>query len=230
MSSGRLALLGIVLLGVALAVQTWRLGRAETRAQVAALARDSAEAAADSTRAVSARAQAVLSAELTAVQRRAVQQGQRADSLDRALGLERRARLLVEVRAESLLAVATAAVTADSADSVRRARFEVREPPYTATADVALPRPPATGRLSLRVGLDPAPLELRIGCGAPRDGVRPATITAVGPRWLSLKLASVEQDPAVCQAPVGMRPKKKPLPWREVLILLLAARVAGGLW
>lgn len=224
-----LVVLALVLLAGAIALQTWRLGRAEARAQVAALARDSAEAAADSTRAASARVQALLGAELVAVQRRAVQQRQRADSLDRALELERRARVLVELRADSLVAVATAAVTADSADSVRRARFEVREPPYTATADVALPRPPATGHLSLRVGLDPAPLEIRIGCGTPREGIRPATVTAVGPRWLSLELASIEQDPVVCQVPAGLPQKKKSLPWREGLILLLGLRLIGVL-
>lgn len=229
MSIRRLAFLGIVLLVVALAVQTWRLGRAEARAQVAALARDSAEASADSTRAVSARVQALLGAELVAVQRRAVQQQQRADGLDRALGLERRARVLVELRADSLQAEAMAAVTADSADSVRRARFEVREPPYTATADVAIPRPPALGHLSLHVALDPARLEVRIGCGQAREGVRQATVTAVGPRWLSLDLTSVEQDPAVCQAPMGLPRKKKPLPWREGFIVVLGLRVLG-LW
>jgi hypothetical protein len=227
MNLGRLAHLGIVLLGAGLAVQTWRLNRAEARAQAAVLARDSAEAVVDSTRAVSARVQATLSADLAAVQRRAVQQRQRADSLDRALGLERRARVRVELRADSLQALATAAVTADSADSVRRARFEVRHPPYTATADVALPRPPATGQLSLRVGLDPASLELRIGCGTARGGIRPATVTAVGPRWLALELATVEQDPAVCQAPVGPSPRKKPLPWREGLILVLGLHLMG---
>jgi hypothetical protein len=209
-------------------VPTWRLDRAETRAQQAALARDSAEAAADSTRAAAVRVQTVLGAELAAVQRRAVQQRERADSINRALGLERQARVQVELRVDSLLAVATAAVTADSADSVRRARFEVREAPYSATADVVLPRPPGVGQLSLRVGLDPAPIELRIGCGASRDGVRPATVTAVGPRWLSLELASVEQDPAACQAPPGLpRKKKQPLPWREGLLVLLGLRVAG---
>ncbi len=227
MSVGRLALVAIVLLAAAIAVQTCRLGRAEARAQVAVLARDSAEAAADSTRSASAKVQAVLGAELAAVQRRTIQQRQRADSLDQALGLERRARVRVELRADSLQAVATAAVTADPADSVRRARFEVREPPYTATADVALPRPPATGQLSLRVGLDPAPLELRIGCGPARGGIRPATVIAVGPRWLSLELTSVEQDPAVCQAPAGLPPKKKPLPWREGLILILGLHALG---
>lgn len=227
MSVRGLVLLALLLLTGAVALQTWRLGRAEDRAQQAALARDSAEAAADSTRAASAHVQAVLGAELAAVQRRTIQQRQRADSLDRALGLERRARVRVQLRADSLQAVATTAVTADSGDSVRRARFEVREPPYTATADVALPRPPATGQLSLRVGLDPAPLELRIGCGTARGGIRPATVTAVGPRWLALELAAVEQDPAVCQAPPGLPPKKKPLPWREGLILLLGLRVLG---
>jgi len=220
-------LLALLLLAGAVAVQTWRLDRAETRAKVATLARDSAEAAADSTRAASAQAQAVLGAELAAVERRVVQQRQRADSLDRALGLERRARVRVELRADSLQAVATAAVMADSADSVRRALFDVREPPYTATADVALPRPPALGRLSLHVGLDPAPLEVRISCGVSRDGIRPATVTAVGPRWLSLELASVEQDPAVCQAARGLPRKKKPLPWKEGLILVLGLRVLG---
>lgn len=223
-----LVVLALLLLAGAVALQTRRLDRAEARAQLAAVARDSAEAASDSTRAVSARVQATLGAELAAVQRRAIQQRQRADSLDRALGLERRARVLVELRADSLLAVATAVVTADSADSVRRARFEVREVPYTATADVVLPRPPTKGRLSLRVGLDPAPLELRIGCGAPREGIRPATVTAVGPPWLSLALTSVEQDPAVCQAAPGLPTKKKPLPWREGLILLLGLRVLGA--
>ena len=229
MNLGRVALLALLLLAGAVALQTWRLDRAEARAQGAALARDSAEAAADSTRAVSARVQTTLGAEFAAVQRRAVQQRQRADSLDRALGLERRARVLVELRADSLLTVATEAVTADSADSVRRARFEVREAPYTATAEVALPRPPASGNLSLRVGLDPAPLEVRIGCGPARDGIRPATVTAVGPRWLSLHLTSIEQDPTVCQAPPGLPRKKKSLPWREGLILLLGLRAVGVL-
>ncbi len=227
MSTRRLALSAIVLLGIALAVQTCRLDQAKVRAQLASLARDSAEAAADSTRAASARVTSVLGTQLAAVQRRVVQQRQRADSLDQELGLERRARMQVALRADSLLAVATAAVTADSADSVRRARFEVREPPYTATAEVSLPRSPATGRLSLRVGLDPAPLELRIGCGPVREGIRQATVTAVGPRWLSLDLAAVEQDPAVCQAPAGLPPKKKPLPWREGLIVVLGLKAFG---
>ncbi|MBK8002393.1 MAG: hypothetical protein IPK12_00270 [Gemmatimonadetes bacterium] len=83
------------------------------------------------------------------------------------------------------------------------------------------------GQLSLRVGLDPARLELRIGCGAPSGGIRPATVTAVGPRWLSLELASVEQDPAVCQAPAGLRTKKKPLPWREGVIVVLGLKAFG---
>ena len=55
----------------------------------------------------------------------------------------------------------------------------------------------------------------------------PATVTALGPRWLALALAAVEQDPAVCQTPAGLPRKKKPLPWREGLILLLGLRAIG---
>jgi hypothetical protein len=83
--------------------------------------------------------------------------------------------------------------------------------------------------LSLRVGLDPAPLEVRIGCGPAREGIRSATVTAVGPRWLLLKLATIEQEPAVCQAPVALSPKKRSIPWREGLLLLIGLHAAGAL-
>lgn len=178
------------------------------RAYQQALIRDVAEAKRDTTRAL-APATLPLGDSLHAVQRRALQQEQRADALDRALGLERTAKLALEVKVRTLEVEVRATTTASTRrDSTRRAVFDVRQAPFTVQADVELPPPPAAGQLRVAVALDPVPVELRIGC-APDSGraVRPAQVTAIGPAWADLRLRHVEQSPDICAVAARRSPR-----------------------
>jgi hypothetical protein len=184
-----------------------------------ALERDSLLAARDTTRTLQAHL-ASLGDSLHLVSRRAMQTAQRADELDRAIGVERvmRDRLQVRivalnatVRSDTVVTVVTAAH-----DAVRRGTFVVREAPYTARAEVELPAAPEVGRMRLRVELDTLGIEVRVGCGV-RDaaGVRAATATVIAPKWVELQLARVEQAVGVCS----------PEPRSPSLIARIVARV-----
>lgn len=183
----------------------WAVGRllemqrAESRAAEAALARDSVQAVRDTTRAIHMDV-AALAESLRVVQRRAVQTAQRADRLDRALGLERAARVELRARIPALSTAARAeTVLVATPDDERRAAFDVREAPYTVHAEVALPRDPGRARMELRVDLDTLALELRVGCGTSAEaGVRSATASVVAPRWAAVRMERVEQAPGVC--------------------------------
>lgn len=159
---------------------------------------DSLQAAADTTRLVYADS-------LRLFERRAIQQEQRADDLDRDLGRERRARVALVAQVESLQTTATTTPVyrADTAT----AAFDVTAPPYHAQVDVVIPPPPSPALLDLAVTLDPAPMEVRLGCGPSVNGLRPATVAVIPPPWLDVDLTQVEQDPDVCQSPILARPR-----------------------
>lgn len=158
-----------------------------------ALRADKAEALADTTRRLLTRSVT----DRAVWQRRAVQQAQRADSVDQELRLTRKAYVAATVTIAQLRASAQAPVTEDS--SARRASFHVRQLPFTADADVALPPPPASGDLQLRIALDPLLLDLRLECGAAEGGgVHQASAVLSGPPWASLQLGRVEQAPEIC--------------------------------
>ena len=201
---GIIAIAGGVLL---LVLVRWELARSEAmqqleaRAAAASLARDSVEAARDTSRAL--HIEGVLGDSLLAVQRRAVQAAQRADKLDAALKMERVARERVEATVVALKAsVRSETVFVAKGDSVRSARFDLRQAPYTVHAEVSLPEPPARGRMDAGVELDTLLLDVRVGCGAAgKEGVRPASVTVVGPAWAQVRLSQVEESPGVCSAP-----------------------------
>ncbi|HEX5973085.1 MAG TPA: hypothetical protein VFY85_14225, partial [Gemmatimonadaceae bacterium] len=158
----------------------------------------------DSTRNVattSRRIAELLGDSLRVAERLVVQGTQRADALDRALGRERKARYEM-VAAVDPLSRAVASASVVSADDVRRARFDVRQAPYTIGADVAIPAPPDSARMAIDVALDAIPVDLRVGCGAPdRHGIRAATVDAVTPAWATVRLERLEQVPEVCATP-----------------------------
>ena len=185
-----------------LAVAGVRSIRGPGAPSAAALAADTLEAAADSTRHIHMK-DAALGDSLQLVERRAVQAEQKADALDRALALERVARDRLEVRIARLARV----VRSDTlfidrpagTDEIRRAEFRLREAPYTIGATVALPPPPGRGTMDVKVEVDTLGLELRLGCGPPNGlGVRRATASVVAPAWAAVRLDRVEQLPSVC--------------------------------
>jgi hypothetical protein len=184
-------------------VQSVRLDAARVRCVRAAMVADSAAAARDTTRVVPliGRGDKPLFDSLRVVQRRAMQIGQRADALDRALGLERvvRARLETTVGELRRSGVAETVLVTTAGDSVRRAVFDVRQAPYTVHAEVVLPQAPKRALMELRVALDTLGLDVRIGCGsAALESVRPASVSVAAPAWANVRLGRVEQAPEVC--------------------------------
>jgi hypothetical protein len=211
-SKGIIAIaVGVVLL----VLLRWVVGRmdenqrVEAKAKQAVLAQDTVEAARDTSRALPLIG--VLGDSLRAAQRRAAQVEQRADRLDATLKLERMAREQVEasvvalratVRSDTVFVASTEGLRSTKGDSVRSAAFDLRQEPYTVHADVSLPEPPAPGRMEVSVELDTLALDVRVGCGAAGGGgVRPASVTVVGPVWALIRLSRVEQAPSVCSAP-----------------------------
>lgn len=163
---------------------------------------DSLAAANDTTRAVSARAQKVLGDSLRGVERRAVQvNGITPDQLDKALKRYSTSIVSTIASIKPLLVNRTAPVTIDSTGD-RKATFVVDSAPYHVRAAVALPAPPASGRLGLSVRLDTAKVSYRIQCGkAPAGGVRPATVEINTPPWLATSITAAQTTQDVCNEP-----------------------------
>ena len=160
-----------------------------------ALRADKVEALADTTRRLLVHA----AGDRAVWQRRAVQQGQRADAFDAELGLTRKAFVSASVTITQLEALLWSQPVAQDTDGTRRAAFHVRQPPYTAEAAVALPPPPTPGNLQLRIALDTLPLDLRLECGeAEGGGVHQASAVLSGPPWATVRLGRVEQAPEIC--------------------------------
>jgi hypothetical protein len=180
---------------VCLAWRERELARERERLRSAAFRADSIQAARDTSRAVLL---SVAGDSVRTYERRIMQVHQRADSLDRALGTERAARFRITAEVTELRTRIAAQVT-ELPDGERSAAFRARDGPYYIDARVTLPRPPGDGRMTLRVALDTAVLEARIGCGPPgAGGVRPATLALAGPAWMSARLDRLEQEPRVC--------------------------------
>lgn len=219
----QVAVLAVLL--AALGFQSCRLRQEQQRVGQALLRADSLEAAGDSTRAVSSNALTALRQmtrdSLTAVERRVIQEKQRADALDRALGRERIAKVGLLATVDSLKVVASSIVDTTSPEGTRFLAFQIDTTPYRGTANVTLP-PTTPPTMDLRLALDPIPLQLRLGCGDPVNGIRPATATALGPAWASLRLDSLSQSPDLCQSP-ALRPRRSSWPW-----VALGAALATG--
>lgn len=192
----------LVALALTVRVEEYRLEKEQRHVQALALQASNVTAERDSTRNVAASVRKVaelLGDSLRVAERLAVQKTQQADALDRALGHERRARYQMVAAVDSLSRVVASGSVTNDTDDVRRARFDVRQAPYTIGADVAIPAPPDSARMAIDVALDAIPVDVRIGCGAPdRHGVRAATVDAVTPAWATVRLNRLEQVPAVC--------------------------------
>lgn len=173
--------------------------RARAEARSNSLARDSAEAAASKSAeiAVNERTKRLLGDSMRAFERRTIQAEIIRDVLDKALNRISIARSNVTVTIDTVRASATAPVATDSGD-VRRGVFTVREEPVTATATVAMPKPPALGSLDMRFVIDPIRLGVRLQCGEPVRGIKPASIVVTTPPWMNAQIEGTEQRPELC--------------------------------
>jgi hypothetical protein len=217
-------ILSVALVVAVVRIEEGRLARARHHVSDLALQAANTRAEGDSTRrvdVVSTRVGSLIGDSLRLVERLLVQRAQRQDGLDRALKRERLARYAMTVRAESLAAMAQGETEAESADtlsSIRRASFRIRQAPYTIAADVALPESPDTGRMSMRVTLDPLHVEARVGCAQPdAHGIRQATVSATGPAWADIRFDRVEQSPALCASP-ALAAERRRSSWLPLVI------------
>ena len=201
-----MAVLGLALaLVVTVRVEEGRVAQARGRVTRLALEAANVTAERDSTREIARTERKVatlLGDSLRIAERLVVQRTQRADALDRALGRERRAKYELATAVDSLSRVVASANVTETNGDVRRARFDVRQAPYTIGADVTIPAPPDSARLAIDVALDSIPVDLRMGCStADRDGIRAATVDAITPRWATVRFARLEQSPELCASP-----------------------------
>lgn len=183
------------------------------------LEKSNAIAALDTTRVVALSAKdrtRLLGDSLQMVQRLAVQVTQQRDSVDKALHQTSMAKVQLQLAVDSLRVknISSTAPVVINAAGERTADFHVRKEPYTVDASVALPAVGAGRLVSLGVRLDSASLHARLGCGDAVDGVRPAQVTLTTPAWLRVRVTKAEQDPAVCNAALGEKPRSH---WRPAL-------------
>jgi len=206
-------------LGGFLFMQSCRLRAAQEAGAANALRADSTAAAADTSRMLAADAQRAVEKlfgdSVAAVQRRVIQQQQRADGLDAALGLERIARTTAVAIIDQLTAtIASQRPTHVDANDVRTASFALRQLPYTVDATASIPPPPTQAALHIRITLDTLSLQLRLGCGkVDPGGIRPATAVLTGPTWATLALGHVEQAPELCRSPALAQRGPSRLTW-----------------
>ena len=221
-----------LVLGGAVVVQRHQLSVAREQSVALALAAENAVAERDSTRTISTLNRTVaklLGDSLALVEKRVVQVAQARDALDDALGRERRAAFVMNVVIDSLRqSMATVATVNDSGD-VRRARFDVRQVPYHVTAEVVVPQPPDSARMSVQVVLDTIRVGARLTCAAPNaQGIRVASIVASTPTWATVRFGQVEQAPEVCQTQEAQRGAGHRLVFRPLSLGVGRAAVWGG--
>jgi hypothetical protein len=189
----------------------WANRRAHAQLVQAGLAATNAIARADTSRALIVRAwqdsAGAYHDSALVYQRAAVQERQRADGLDRALGQDRVALASLTLVVDSLrtgFQVASESggrLAADSASLPDTASWHFARDVWTADLWVHWARTPEA---DLSVHLAPPHIEQRFDCGPPGPGgVRPASLNVtVSPAAYHAMLGTPQIDPAACNAPL----------------------------
>jgi hypothetical protein len=226
--ASKIYLAALVAILALLAYFGWQLHSARAAARDNAFRADSVAAALDTTRAVNARAQAVLGDSLRGVELRAVQLvSLKVDALDAALRRVSAARFNSTSTIRSIDSVIRTAPVTVSPRDVRQASFVVDSAPFHVRAAVSLPAPPASGKIGISVRVDTARLSYRVQCGkAGASGIRPASVEISGPTWLSTTISGAQTAQNVCNE------QQNPSHWLRNFLLGSAAGLAGGyaLW
>ena len=227
-------------LAIAVTVEQARILSVRRHASLAALEISNLAAQRDSTRNAALANQRVsdlLGDSLKAVEIRVVQATQHNDALDKALGRERVARYVDNVRVDSLRRVVSAISTdvhgsdSGSMQTVRSAFFDIRQEPYTVAAQVDIPPPPDSARIELRVAIDPIPIDTRVSCSnADGQGIKTASLSASSPTWATVRFGRVEQSPDVCGSPAlkAAVPSRRQLFSRQLVLGVGRALTPAG--
>jgi hypothetical protein len=207
-----LILLLFATLGISIRTEEARLRRQRARTTAVALQLENAVAARDSTRDVALENGTVarlLGDSLRLVEKRVVQIAQKADVLDDVLHRERVAKYELNATIESLRQSIAAASTTSAHGDARSATFNVRQEPFTVSAEVEMPPPPDSATLYMRIHVDPLNVLARVTCSpADPNGVRMANVSTASPPWADVKLAQLEQTPEVCNSMAISQPDR----------------------
>jgi hypothetical protein len=184
--------------------------KAQQRERIAQIEAINVQARLDTTLKITSDSIKVLGDSVDLYQKRVIQEKQIASELDRKLGQFAVANYNLTLRIDALNRIVQSPVV-DSQDSLR-ALFRVNQPPYHATADVALPKKitsGAQGRMNLIITQDAFPLSAHVGCGpAGQNGVRAAYLNLISPTYASVRLDSLTQAIGVCSpTPDKLKPK-----------------------
>lgn len=202
----------------------YHLYAAERDARVTAeLAVDSLEAVNDTTR---LRALNELNDSINYWERRVVQVESVNDSLSEELGQTVVARNRAVARVDELETQVHGIVFEEAGEdsvAVQAARFEVRQPPYTAWAEAVMADPPI---LRLRIALDSIPLTIRLGCGVDGDLSR-AYVGIESPEWADIQVTEAQQESNICNPDLTTQPSFWGK-WGDEIVV--GTGVVGGVW
>lgn len=209
-----------VLLGVSqCALHSTRedLTAARAEAGTLAIALDSVEAVADTTR-------RTLTDSLATAERRAVQSAQRSDSLARTIS-----RLTARVAPARVEADGTTVVS--PADSLTRmVDFTGRQVPFTVRGHVTVPPVPQKPRVVLSVTLDTIPMMIEGRCTeSARGTLRSASVRVVTPSWVETDIVRSEWTPDVCNPPVMVPAEDRSFPWALTTTALAIGAAFGAI-
>lgn len=160
-----------------------------------------------------------------AYRRLAVQQAFRADSLDRALGIQRQVNVQAQFTIDSLFAEGVVGVEYTRSEPAVLGEEEVPEPevrilmpdtairhirwkherrPFRVEVEALVPPrggPPPTA--NIRVGIEPFNVGVRVGCTAVDEatGLREVVAAVVPPAWARVEVSQAQADRGVCNPP-----------------------------
>lgn len=160
---------------------------------------------ADSLEVVATGLQVTVKDSVTFYTRRVLQIREMADSLSKALALKPAVVIQTMVHVDTVTIHDTKVVVVVDSSGARTIDTKLRQEPYTATIHAELPAPPALGKVSASIALDSIPISLRVGCGDPVGGIRPAWVAATAPNWARLGIDRPKADPDVCNASAGIK-------------------------
>lgn len=189
----------VIALGGTVAVYEHLLANQREDLRAAALSLDSLQAVQDSTREVTVALRNAIADSSRVFERRIVQVESERDLLDEALGRESIARTRLQLALDSVRG-RTEAPVSETPEGDRTASFQETRPPFTLTADVTLPPPPASGVLEWTVKVAPFEISPRIQCGD-QSPVRQATVLIEVPSWIEAEVLAARAHPDVCNAP-----------------------------
>lgn len=194
----------LALMGVTFIVALWSDSQAKSQALVkSAFTQDSLEAVLDTQRVVTDGVH-------TWASQRIVQANLERDALNKKLRSESALRAQISAQLDSVRGSGTVSAEPDEDpdDGVQEYEFTDYEKPFSVAMNMSVNVLSEEMEVEWSVKPDPISLAIRVECSRPRpNGVRPASLLVEAPKFFVVRVAEVQQDPMVCNAPLVAEPR-----------------------